>query len=274
MATITNQATTTYQYDGSSETQTIESNPNSITLEETSGLLITKNASTSTFVNGTIITYTITIANSSSSFLTGVRIIDDLGGGNLAYVVGSGRLATSTQSYAVNPIDTSPLTFTLQQLAEGASMTLVYSAQVLFNLPETVSTITNTVRGIGYTSTGTITGSDTSTITRGGPSSGVISSKTTSVQEVSPRQPISYFIGLRNTSSTPVIYTQTVDQLAPNFVITSIQYRIGSGTTQTLSDSDYTLSSSNFLTIPSSIGPSITIPANGETLLTINGYFE
>ena len=162
--TITNEAQTTYRFNGSSETATAESNVNSIILQDSSLLSLTKTASPATFLAGDIITYTIVITNNSGNFLNGVRIIDNLGGGNLAYITGSGRLATSSQSYPVNPISTNPLTFTLQQLGVGATMTLTYRAQVIFNLPTTVTSITNNVNGIGYTSTSTVTGSTSATI--------------------------------------------------------------------------------------------------------------
>ena len=56
MTTITNDATATYQYDGSSEVNTINSNLNSLTLEDVQGVTITKTASPTTFVAGDIIT--------------------------------------------------------------------------------------------------------------------------------------------------------------------------------------------------------------------------
>jgi len=128
-------------------------------------LSISKTSSSSTFSVGEIITYTIQITNSSDSNLSGVRIIDDLGGMKTAYVIGSGKLTYGSNTYPVWPIATNPLTFTLQELGVGESMTLVYKCQVIFNLPSSVSSITNTIQGIGYLS-GTITGSDSNTITR------------------------------------------------------------------------------------------------------------
>ena len=92
MATITNQATTSYIFSGSSETQTTSSNINEVTLENSQGLLVTKSSSVNSFSAGDIITYTVNITNNSNSYLTGVRIIDNLGGGNLAYVLGSAKL--------------------------------------------------------------------------------------------------------------------------------------------------------------------------------------
>lgn len=271
-STINNEATTTYQFVGSSETETTISNENSIVLEDAQGLTLTKTASPTVFEAGSIINYTVRITNSSGSFLSGVRIIDDLGGGNLAYVVGSGRLS-STTNYAVSPVATNPLTFTLQQLNVGQTMTLTYRAQVLFNLPSTVTSITNSVRGIGYTSTGTVNGFASSTIDR--QNSVVLSStKSASLTEVLPRQPFSYFVTLRNNSETEATALSTTDQLPSNFVLTSVQLRVGSGANITLNATDYTLDASNLLTVPSASGPTVTIPAGGTSVITINGYFE
>lgn len=274
MTTIINQASTTYQFDGSSEIKTSTSNENRIELTTSQDLSVTKTSNTTTFENGSIVTYTISIVNTSSNFLTGVRVIDNLGGGNLAYVLGSARLSTAGQSYAVTPISTSPLTFTLQELPAGATMTLVYSAQVLFNLPSSITSITNNVQSIGYTSTGTITGNDNFTITRGSSTNRIVVSKSASQDSVFPNQAFSYFINLANTNNINAITSTTTDKLPANFVITSITLRVGSGTTTTLNATDYTLSPENLLTIPSTSGPIISVPANGDSLITINGYFN
>ena len=271
-STITNDATTTYQFVGSSNTGSVTSNTNTIVLLDNQGLNVTKTASPTTFAPGEIITYTITITNSTGVFLSGVRIIDDLGGGKLAYVVGSGSV-TSTTTYAVSPVATNPLTFTLQQLNVGQSMTLTYRAQVIFNLPSYVQSITNTIRAIGYTSTGTIQGFASSTISR--ESSETISiSKSSSVSEVLPRQPFSYFLRFSNGTETNATATETVDNLPDNFVLTSVELQIGNNQPQTLNGTDYELSSGNVLTIPSLTGPIVTIPAGSVSVLTINGYFE
>ena len=119
--TITNEATTTYQYVGASSTETVTSNTNSIVLEDASGLTITKTPSATTFTPGDIITYTVTITNNTGNFLSGVRIIDNLGVGNLAFVSGSATLSTLSTTYPVTPASTNPLTFALQQLNVGQS---------------------------------------------------------------------------------------------------------------------------------------------------------
>ena len=154
---INNSASTIYNINGGAS-ETATSNVLPINFQDSTGLTLTKTASPETFSVGEIITYTIRITNNSSSFLNGVRIIDNLGGGNLAYVLSSASLNAGSTTYPVTPIATNPLTFTLQQLASGATMTLTYRAQVIFNLPTNISLITNTVQGIGYTASGTITG--------------------------------------------------------------------------------------------------------------------
>lgn len=270
--TINNSASTTYSLDGST-TSVADSNVLPLNYETSQGLNLTKTASASTFSAGDIITYTITITNNSAYYLTGVRIIDNLGGGNLAYVLSSASLTASGQTYPVTPISTNPLTFTLQQLSVGATMTLTYRCQVIFNLPSTVSLITNSVQGIGYSSTGTITGFANTTIQKKNDVDFSLT-KTSNVRDVRQNQTFNYYLTLTNNTSNTATVSAITDSLPTNFHLISVSLRIGSGTTTTLESSDYTLSSGNLLTVPSSTGPSITVPANSSTVLTINGYLS
>ncbi len=271
--TITNEATTRYQYVGSSSTETAISNTNIISLEDASGLTITKTPSASTFGPGDIITYTVSITNNTGSYLTGVRIIDNLGEGNLAYVSGSATLSTLSTTYPVTPVSTSPLTFTLQQLNVGQSMTLTYRAQVIFNLPVSVSSITNSIQGIGYTQNSTVSGFANSTISRVA-GTDITSRKTSSVNEVFPRQILSYYITLANNDSArEANVIQIVDNLPDNFIVTGVSLKVSDNNAVNLTANDYNLSS-NVLTVTSVSGSQITIPANSSTVLTITGYFE
>ncbi len=273
MATqINNSASTTYTIVGDSNSNTITSNTLSINLEENSGMTLSKTASPTNFAVGSIITYTLTITNSGSSYYNGVRIIDNLGGNRLAYVIGSARLTTSSTSYAVTPIATNPLTFTLQQLAVGETMTLTYKAQVVFNLPSSVNSITNSVEGIGYTASGTQVGFASSTITRGQTST-VDIVKSASATDVVSNQNFVYYITISNAGSTEASVANITDNLPSNFVVTSVTLKIGSGAETTLSSSDYTLSGSNTLIIPSSSGPTVTVPASSSTIVGISGHF-
>ena len=271
--TINNEASTTFQFDGSGEINSLTSNVNSVVLEDSQGLVLTKTASPTEFLAGDIITYTINITNTSASFLTGVRIIDNLGGGNLAYVLGSATLTTLSQTYPVTPIATNPLTFTLQQLGVGASMTLTYRAQVIFNLPQSVSSITNSVQGIGYTSTGTVTGYTSRTIQKKNSSVDFSFTKTATETNVYPNQLFTYRLTYVNESSNLGRVISITDQLASSFVITSIIYRVNGGVPVTLSPSEYELQLGNVLVVTPTSGE-LVVPADGAMIVDINGYFN
>lgn len=273
MPEINNSANVTYNFGGGGISLTATSNTLPINLETNQGLILTKTATPTTFSAGSIISYSIQITNSSSQYLTGVRIIDNLGGGNLAYVVGSATLTSGSNTYPVNPVATNPLTFTLQQLAVGATMTLKYRCQVIFNLPATVSQITNNVQGIGYTASGTINGFASTTITRNSSVDFSIS-KSSNLDTVLPSQNFNYYLTLTNNTSSPVSVSSLVDNLPTNFNLVSVSLKIGSGPNVSLSPSDYSLSSGNTFVLPSSTGPAITVPANSTTIVTISGYFS
>ncbi len=273
MPEINNTASTTYSFAGSGTSQTITSNTLPVNLNTTAGLSLTKSATPMTFSAGDIITYTINITNTSSSYLNGVRIIDNLGSGNLAYVLGSGRLSTSSSSYPVTPIATTPLTFTLQELASGQTMTLTYQAQVIFNLPGTVSAITNNVEGIGYTATGTINGFANETIQKKTESDFSIT-KSASDYDVYQNQVFDYFIVLENNTDTVANVSFINDNLPSNFNLAAVSLQIGTNPITQLSTSDYSLREGNSLTVPSATGSAITVPANSKTILTLTGSFS
>ena len=271
-STITNEASTTYQFNGSPETFTATSNENIITLQDPSGITLSKTGTPTTFLAGDIINYTVTITNNSGSYFNGVRIIDNIGGGNLAYVVGSATLTIGSLTYPVTPVATNPLTFTLQQLNVNETMTLRYSCQVIFNLPSSVNSITNSVTGIGYTSSGTETGSTSFTIQKKTSVSLTIE-KSANVTEFFPNENFNYYLTLTNNNTVDAIAISVTDQLPSNFILTGVSLTVGSGSTIVLDATDYTLSSSNLLIVPSLSGPIVSIPAGGTTVVTINGYF-
>ncbi len=271
--TIYNNGSTTYTLTGSSDSVTVSSNNLPINFDNSSGLTVTKTPSTTTFAVGDIITYAVKITNSGANYLNGVRIIDNLGGNYLAYVTGSGSLSTITQTYPVTPVATNPLTFTLQQLAVGASMTLTYKAQVVYNLPSSVSSITNSVQAIGYPASGTVNAYASSTIQKK-TSSGLTMTKSANVTTAVPNQTFNYYLTLTNGNSVVANISNVTDNLPSNFTVESVKLQIGTGSSSTLSSSDYTVSSSNVLSVPSSTGPTITVPASGTTVVTITGHLS
>ena len=267
---IINDANATYVVDGT--TEAIKEFSVTVDVLQSQGLNIQKSSNKSVFVPGDIIDYTITITNSSNHYLNGVRIIDDLGGNNLAYVLGSANLTVGTLTYKVNPISTNPLTFTLQQLAVGQTMVLTYKSQVIFNLPATINSITNSVKGIGYTSSGTIVGYDNTTIQKKS-ASDFSMEKSASVDNVIKGQLFSYYIKYINNTSSNITVIETVDQLPNSFVLTSVDLIIN-GNTVELDSEDYNLSSANLLTLPSAVGPLVTVESGKITTIVINGYFQ
>lgn len=270
---INNTANTNYSFVGSSDTYSASSNSLPINFENSSGLIISKTANSSTFMVGEIINYTVTITNSSTAYLNGVRIIDDLGGGNLAYVLSSATLQTSSTTYPVSPVSINPLTFTLQQLAIGETITLRYKAQVIFNLPATVSMITNCIKGIGYTATGTITSYANCTITKRNSAEFSIT-KTANVTDAKPRQTFNYYITLTNNTTMTASPVSITDNLPSNFTLISVSIKIGDGPTTTLGLTDYVISAGNIFSLPSASGPMVTVPAGGVTIVTLTGYFS
>ena len=270
--TINNSASTIYNINGGAS-ESATSNVLPINFQSSSGLTLTKTATPTTFSAGDIITYTIKITNNSGSYLTGVRIIDNLGNGNLAYVLSSASLTTGSTTYPVNPVSTSPLTFTLQQLNVGATMTLTYKAQVIFNLPSTVSMITNTVQGIGYTASGTISGYSNTSIEKKTQNDFSIT-KTSNVTDVMSGQPFNYYITLTNNNNFPVNVSSITDILPSGYNLSSASMKVASNPTIPLDSTDYSLSSSNVLNVTSVSGSNIIVPSNSKNILTLSGYFD
>ena len=273
MTEINNSASTAYNFSGSGEILTATSNTLPINFNNSNGLSLTKTANPTTFIAGEIITYTIQITNTSNNYLNGVRIIDNIGGGNLAYVIGSAKLTIGSNTYAVTPVATTPLTFTLQQLPVGGTMTLTYKCQVIFNLPSSVQLITNNVEGIGYTATSTVRGFANCTIEKKTDVEFSIT-KSANVTNVSPNETFNYYLTLTNGTNTPVTISNITDNLPSNFNLVSVSLKIADGPNNQLNSSDYTLSGTNFLTIPSFSGPIITVPAQSSTVVTLTGYFN
>lgn len=270
---ILNEANATYVFDGSSVEKSIASNTVSVDLQSAQGLTLTKTANPTEYLAGDIIDYAITITNNSASHFSGVRIIDDLGGGNMAYVLGSATLTVGSLTYNVTPISTHPLTFTLQELRTGETMTLRYKSQIIFNLPASVGVITNNVKGIGYTSTGTIVGFTNETIQKK-ITDELIMTKSASATVVYANQNFKYFIKIVNNSSASATITKFVDQLPENFELTSVAIQTGSNPPVVLSSDQYLLNGTNMLTIPSATGSGIVVPANENVQVIISGYFS
>ncbi len=137
MAIIENFATVRYTSGGVEETAV--SNLAEITLE--SSVTLTKRSLETTYEDGSMLTYVLTVQNTSGAPLTGVRIEDDLGtfafgtteltpltyGGNALLLI-NGQDATAQLTVDASAPNT--LVFTIPSLAAGAVANIVYNAQI------------------------------------------------------------------------------------------------------------------------------------------------
>ena len=278
MANIMNTATVNFSFAGSTEDYSETSNITTINVREENGLLIEKTAQVSTYAPGSIITYVLDIENTGTNNFTGVRITDDLSGqGYLYYVLGSAILYYNGEAQSPQIVSTDPLVFTLPPLASGESMVLSYSAQVSFSLPQSINYITNTANGIGYTTSGEVGGSGSAIIHRS-EAANLSITKSSSENQVNVGESFNYYITLNNSGDTVANVNSITDSFQEYFVINTVSLKIGSGPNTTLLNTDYTIDSTNTLTVPSNSGPTITVPAassggNGTTVITVNGYF-
>ena len=281
MATeVNNQATVNYTFSGSPETRSEQSNVSTVSVLDQSALSILKYSSNTSFTPGGTITYYIEIENTGSLYFSGVRINDDLGGTPhyLTYINGSATLYINGQVLQAQVASTNPLVFTLSPLPAGEKMVLSYMVNVASNIPSAVTTITNTAEGIGYTYNSQVTDYSTYEINRISGAQLSIT-KTASAESVSLGQVYSYNITMENAGTATANVSSITDNLPSNFNIVSVQLRIGNGAINNLTSTDYTVSPTNEFTLPSSTGPTITVPpasssGNGKTVVTINGYLS
>lgn len=137
MAIIENFATVRYTSGGVAETAV--SNVAEVTL--TSSVTLSKVPLGSTYGNDSLLTYILTVQNTSDAAITGITITDDLGTfpygtatltplsfGENAVLLINGQ--DSTASLTVDSTDPTLLRFTLPTLAAGATANIVYTAEV------------------------------------------------------------------------------------------------------------------------------------------------
>ena len=273
MATeVNNQATVNYTFGGSTRTITETSNVNVVSVQPLNEISLNKYTQDNTFTPGGTVTFFIDIKNTGSQYFTGVRIIDTLPQ-YLTYISGTAILYYNGQAIAAQVSSTSPLTFTLSPLPGGNQMILSYSCRVSNTIPSSISTLTNNVEGIGYAAMGETRDTASATITRS-TSANLLITKESNKSSVAINENYSYIITLANSGLSEANVTTVSDQLPENFQISSITLKVGSSVTQ-LNPSDYSLDSNNMLTIPSSTGPEINVPASGSggdgiAIITIN----
>lgn len=257
MATFQNQATLTY---GDNVTTS-----NVVTGELLQSISVTKYSLTETYTAGEVLTYVISLVNTSGAPITDLTVTDDLGAytqgtetrvpldyveGSLTYYLGGARQATPVVA------DENPLTVTGISIPANSNAFLVYQARVNdFASPATGATLTNTVTVTGaglpapIVAQETVTAASEAFLTIG---------KSLSPTTVSEGDRLTYTFVIQNFGNTPVVatddavVTDTFDPILSDLTVTFNGATWTEGVQYT-----YDEATGAFATIPASI----TVPA-------------
>ncbi|MBQ3507180.1 MAG: hypothetical protein IJA91_01410 [Clostridia bacterium] len=257
MATFQNQATLTY---GDNVTTS-----NVVTGELLQSISVTKYSLTETYTAGEVLTYVISLVNTSGAPITDLTVTDDLGAytqgtetrvpldyveGSLTYYLGGTRQATPVVA------DENPLTVTGISIPANSNAFLVYQARVNdFASPATGATLTNTVTVTGaglpapIVAQETVTAASEAFLTIG---------KSLSPTTVSEGDRLTYTFVIQNFGNTPVVatddavVTDTFDPILSDLTVTFNGATWTEGVQYT-----YDEATGAFATIPASI----TVPA-------------
>ncbi len=265
---LNNQASIRYNYSGAG-TGTAVSNTVTTNLLDRYTLAATKTPLSSTFRPGENVTYVIRVENNGSGDLYNVTIADDLGGGAdtpLVYNPASLRAYVDSIPVTISPVvQGGTLTAVLPApLPAGTAAILVYTAQVRPDVDFTLQSITNTVAvtANGGSAAGpavTVTPSPTATLLRDSYAE-VTLYKEADKQSVMAGEPLTYTFTLTNQGNQAADSVTLTDQLPTGFSVTQVSVSAG-GATTVLAPGDYTVAADNTITIPSTTGKAIAVPA-------------
>ncbi len=265
---LNNQASIRYNYSGAG-TGTAVSNTVTTNLLDRYTLAATKTPLSSTFRPGENVTYVIRVENNGSGDLYNVTIADDLGGGAdtpLVYNPASLRAYVDSIPVTISPVvQGGTLTAVLPApLPAGTAAILVYTAQVRPDVDFTLQSITNTVAvtangGAAAGPAVTVTPSPTATLLRDSYAE-VTLYKEADKQSVMAGEPLTYTFTLTNQGNQAADSVTLTDQLPTGFSVTQVSVSAG-GATTVLAPGDYTVAADNTITIPSTTGKAITVPA-------------
>lgn len=260
MPSIENFATVSYTSGGISETKV--SNVAEIALESAVGF--TKTSVGSTYRDGSVITYILTVTNSSGSALSGSTITDNLG----TYVFGASELTPLTY---ISPavllingqdvstqltVDTSVagnLIFGIPSIPAGATANIIYNAQANEYAPLALtSSITNTSNFESTSECADSTASATVTVAS--------AANVSIIKQMSPNpvicgEAITYSIKIYNygnTAAENVVLTDEFNPAPDNITVSR------DGTLLLGSDYNYV---NGTLTVPNATAASVTVPA-------------
>ena len=260
MATIENFATVSYTSGGVTETKV--SNLAEIGL--TSAVALTKTSLGETYGEETVLTYILTVINTSSSEITNISITDDLG----TFTFGASELTPltytppalllidgvdSSSDLTVNSSLPSSLVFTFPSLPANSSANIIYRTTVNEFAPlELNSSITNTATLESNSDCADGSASETVTVAA---AANVSVFKQMSPNPVVCGDLVTYTIRIYNYGNIPAENVQLTDNFDPAPTNISV-YRNGT----ILNATDYTYEN-GLLTIPATSSQSVSVPA-------------
>ena len=284
MKTITNQASVSFSYEGSTQTRTNNSNIVTHSVRDEYGILVDKTSSSESFRVGQTITYFVEVTNTGCGCLGTFEIVDNLGGeGYTSYIEGSARLFVNGVMTEITPTETSPLRFEVsERVAQDDRLYVLYNVVVNTSVGEEVEELANEIEVRSYPcgcdcsrNNNCVTGTDTITIPRS-EFAEVSITKYASDDSVCCGDELDYYITLTNTGSIDATDVIVTDSLPQSFTATEI-HMDSNGEHYQFSPSEYTIDSANLLTLPNATGRAILVPAiapgvENTTLIRIHGH--
>lgn len=294
MATIiSNQATATYNFDGSDLTRSTTSNTVNTTVRDNYCVEIVKHNNNECFTPGENLTFTIEVTNCGCKSLRNFIITDNLGLVDdyrpLTYLDGTSTLIMNGNFTNITPTDTEPLTYEVPNtLNAGDSFFITYTVTVDPEISSEIMEIVNTVVVTatpcdsccgcnGNTVTQTVTASASSTTPRCVDANLVIF-KEVNKDHICNCDSVEYTITLRNTGLTDATNVVVTDVLPAGFTINNIHI-INDEINHNYDASEYTVDGSNLLTLPNNTGTVINVRSvepgvNHDTIVTITGTYN
>ena len=289
MATIiSNQATATYNFDGSVETRSSTSNTVNTVVRDEYCVDIIKHNNNECFNPGDNLTFTIEVTNCGCKALKNFRITDNLGLDDdyrpLTYLEGTSTLIMNGTFTNITPTDTEPLTYSVTNvLNPEESFFITYTVTVDPEISSEILEIVNSVEVKGYPACEScnerrfVTDTSSSTTPRC-EDANLVLFKEASKNNICSCDSFEYTIVLRNTGLTDATNVVVTDLLPEGFTITNIHV-ISDEINHNYDTSEYSVDGSNLLTLPNNTGTVINVRSvepgvNHDTVVTITGTYN
>ena len=276
MATnISNQASVSFGYEGSTETVTNESNVVSAVINDEYGFNLELTSSSTSYRPGETITYFVKITNTGSASLSNIVVSDDMAGGVINYISGTAQMIYSDNITPLSVSSENPLEMTLPiTLPAGDSVIVTYNTSVGSTVTARTTEIVNTVTvsALGGSQTITETASLTLTIEE---YADVTIEKYQNTDNVNIGGTMIYTLVLTNKGNLDAENVVISDQLPSQFNVVSI-VSDNNGNVHTYGSDEYTVSGTKLLTLPTGTGTPIVVPSDdgtgiNTTVITITG---